>query len=162
MSLAVSDFPPEAPAPDPDAGGMETHPFVVLYDGVCGLCNRTVQFVLKRDRRRAFRFAPLQGEFAAALLGRHGRDPSELETMFLALDANGPNERLLSKARAILKILRELGGGWGVFAALAGVLPTGFLNGCYGFIARRRYRWFGRYASCPLPKPEERARFIGL
>lgn len=144
-------------------GGLaseERYPFVVLYDGVCGLCSRTVQFVLQRDRAGKFRFAPLQGEYAARLLSRHGLDPTELNTVYLVQDAGGDDETLFVRARAIFRILRELGGVWRMVSWL-GALPAGLLDAGYRFIARRRYRWFGQYESCPLPTAEQRARFLG-
>jgi len=138
---------------------QEVYPLVVLYDGVCGLCNRTVQFVLKRDRRAKFRFAALQSEFASKLLARHDRDPAELNTLYLVLNANGSGEELFIKAGAVFRILRHLGGFWRA-VAVVGYLPSGFLNRCYDFVASRRYRWFGRYESCPVPTREQRARFL--
>ncbi len=148
------------PAGDETHGAQEgPFPFVVLYDGICGLCNRTVQFLLKRDRRGRFRYAALQNAFARGLLARHGVDAADLNTVYLVLDAAGPNERLLPKARAVLRMLRELGGFWRVVSWL-GVLPSGLLNGGYDFIARRRYRWWGKYESCPLPSKAQRERFL--
>jgi len=132
---------------------------ILLYDGVCGLCNHSVQFVLKRDRRGLFRFAPLQGAFAAGVLARHGKDPARLDTVYVVLDPGLPTERLLSKARAALFVLRTLGGIWGA-SRVVGILPDGLLNVGYDLVARSRYRLFGKLDACPLPDPAVRARFL--
>jgi predicted DCC family thiol-disulfide oxidoreductase YuxK len=128
---------------------------VLFYDGVCGLCDRVVQFVLARDRRGAFRFATLQGGLAARELAPRGARPADLET-FLVLTADG---RLLARSRAITFVLRELGGLWAVLAWLR-VLPVTWLDAAYGLVARVRYRLFGRLDACRVPTPGERARFI--
>ncbi len=125
---------------------------ILFYDGVCGLCNRAVQFVLRHDTAGRFRFAALQSDFARAVLGRHGRDARELDTMYLLLDAGSPSERLLAKSDGILTILGELGGVWKL-PAIARVLPRALRDRAYDFVARNRYRWFGRSDRCALPPP---------
>jgi predicted DCC family thiol-disulfide oxidoreductase YuxK len=138
---------------------MDPHGPILLYDGVCGLCNRMVQFVLHRDCRNQFRFASLQSPFAAELLERHGHDPTRLDTVVLVLDGGTPSERLLKKSRAALGVLRILGGPWSALCVL-GVLPTVVLDLGYNFVARVRYRVFGKSESCRLPDPRYRERFI--
>lgn len=132
-------------------------PAVILYDGVCGFCDRTVRFVLRRDPRGRFRFAPLQSDFAAAALARHGRDACDLDTVALLLDPGTAAERLLVKSDAVLAILRGLGGGWALVGGLRW-LPRRLRDAAYDAFARRRYAWFGRFDACPLPTPELRAR----
>ena len=138
---------------------VSPHP-ILLYDGVCGLCNRLVQFVLKRDRRQLFRFAPLQGELAARVLRRHGKDPADLDTVYVVVAPDTPDERLLPRSGAVLFILRNLGLGWRLLALLGRIAPRFLADWLYGQVAQRRYRIFGKYESCPLPSPETRARFI--
>lgn len=133
---------------------------VLLYDGVCGLCHRWVAFVWPRDRRRLFRFAPLQGGPARALLARHGRDPDALDTVVLVVDHGTPAERLLERSAAALYVLRALGGVWRVVAAVVGLLPRRLLDRGYDLLARHRYRLFGRLDACPVPGPELRERFL--
>jgi predicted DCC family thiol-disulfide oxidoreductase YuxK len=133
---------------------------VLLYDGVCGLCNRAVRFVLRRDRRRMFRFAALQSAFAAALLARHQRDPEELSTVVVVLRPGASDEQLLTRSDAALFIAHQLGGFWKLFAGFGRVLPRAFRDAVYNLVARWRYRLFGKYDVCPLPRPEDRARFI--
>jgi len=134
------------------------HP-VVLYDGVCGLCNRTVRFLLRHDKRGVFRFAALQGPTGAALLRAHGHDPRELQTVYLVLDRGLASERLLSRSAAAQEIARRLGGVYRL-AVVFNVLPRRWRDALYDFVARRRYRWFGKYDTCPLPQPGDRERFL--
>jgi len=133
---------------------------VLFYDGVCGMCDRAVQFVLRHDRAARFRFASLQSDFARAVLARHGCQAGALDTMYLLLGAGTADERLLSRSDAILAILGDLGGPWSV-PALARVLPRSWRDRAYDVIARNRYRWFGRYDQCALPPAKARERFIG-
>jgi predicted DCC family thiol-disulfide oxidoreductase YuxK len=134
---------------------------VILFDGVCGLCNGAVRFVLRHDPAGRFRFAPLQSEFARTALDRHGADPSELSTVCLLLEPGTPRERLLAGSDAVLAAARELGGPWSLLA-LGRILPRALRDRAYRAVARNRYRWFGRYEACPLPGPDVRDRFIEL
>lgn len=132
---------------------------IVFYDGVCGLCQRSVRFLLARDRERRFRFAALQSDFAHATLAAHGRDAGDLDTMYLLLDRGGPNERLLEKSDAALTAVTLLGGLWRL-AALARALPQALRDAAYAMIVRNRYRHFGRFDRCQIPPPEVRDRFL--
>jgi predicted DCC family thiol-disulfide oxidoreductase YuxK len=132
---------------------------LILYDGVCGLCSRMVQFVLRRDHAGHFRFASLQSAFAAELLARHGRVAGDLDTVYLVQNYGGPRESVLAKSRAVLGVARRLSFPWSLVGVLR-VLPAAVLDRGYDQVARRRYRWFGRYDACPLPAPGARARFL--
>ncbi len=134
---------------------------IVLYDGVCGLCNRLVQFILKRDVHDRFRFASLQSEFAEKLLKRHGADSRDLDTFYLVTSHGKPSERVLMRSDAILAVVRTLGGVWEL-AGVAAVLPKVLRDGMYRIVARNRYRVFGKHESCMLPSPEHRAKFLDL
>jgi len=133
---------------------------VILYDGVCGLCNRLVQFVLKYDSRDRFRFAWLQSDFAAGILQRHGVTPEDLDTMYVVLDCALPEERLASRTDAAVLILQELTGGWGALALIFRVFPRWLRNWGYNLVARNRYRIFGKFDSCPIPSEEDRGKFL--
>jgi predicted DCC family thiol-disulfide oxidoreductase YuxK len=133
---------------------------IILYDGVCGLCNRFVAFVWARDRRRCFRFAPLQGGTARAILARHGRDANALDTVIVVVDPDAPSERLLDRSSAGLYVLARLDGVWRSLATLLGWLPRPLLDVAYRVLARNRYGIFGRLDACPVPGPEHRERFI--
>jgi predicted DCC family thiol-disulfide oxidoreductase YuxK len=132
---------------------------IVLYDGVCGLCNRAVQFLLKRDRPDRFRFASLQSDFAATLLQRHGIDHTNLDTVYAVVNHGETNEKLLAKGDAFLFFAKVLGGIWSV-ARLGSVIPRPIRNWLYDFVAANRYRVFGKAESCMLPDPASRHKFL--
>ena len=140
-------------------GPTQSNP-IILYDGVCGFCNRLVQFVLKRDDHDRFRFAPLQSNFARSLLERHNCNPEDLDTFYLGLDYGQPNERLLSRNDAAAAVLEELGGTWHIWGRLIKSFPRRVRDWQYNLIARNRYRLFGRYESCPLPDSNVRYKFL--
>ena len=137
----------------------ESDKALVLYDGVCGLCNGFVRFLNKRDRRDQFRFAPLQSDMGRELVEKHGGNPDELRTVYLVLDHGTDKERTLRRAKAALACIARLGGLWTVLGALR-IFPAFLLDPGYLLIARYRYRWFGKHDSCPLPSPEERHKFL--
>jgi predicted DCC family thiol-disulfide oxidoreductase YuxK len=131
-------------------------PPVVLFDGVCNLCNGAVQFIIDRDPQSQFRFASLQSETGHTLLASHHYRLPEGDPETLVLVEGGV---VYERSTAALKIARRLRGGWKLFAALL-VLPRGLRDVGYNFIARHRYGWFGKTESCRLPTPELRARFL--
>ncbi|MEK7413581.1 MAG: DCC1-like thiol-disulfide oxidoreductase family protein [Planctomycetota bacterium] len=133
---------------------------LLLYDGVCGICNRLTQFILARDNTDRFRFASLQGELARDILPRYGRNADDMDTVYVVVDYGMSSQRVLWKGRAILHVLRSLGGVWKLSVCF-GILPTVLLDMIYSFVARRRYRWFGRHETCPIPPASQRAKFLG-
>jgi predicted DCC family thiol-disulfide oxidoreductase YuxK len=133
---------------------------IVLYDGVCGLCDRLTQFLLKRDHRDRFRFAPLQSDFAAEVLKRHGKHAADLDTVHVVLDHGLTSEHLLTRSDAIIEVVSELGGVWKI-VTVAKLLPHFIRDPIYNLVARNRYRIFGKYDSCMLPRPEYRHKLIG-
>ena len=137
-------------------------PPILLYDGVCGLCNRLVQFILRRDRHVVFRFASLQSPLAAQILTRHGANPADLDTVYVVLNHQQPGESLLPRSDAVLFILAHLGGIWRACALVLKLLPRSIRDVPYRVVARNRYRIFGRYDSCPVPTEATRARFLDL
>jgi len=145
--------PEETQQRNPDATA------VILYDGVCGLCNRGVRFLLKRDRTGAFRFASLQSSAGREILARHGIAPDALDTFYVVRDFELASERVLSKSSAAIYTAERLGGVWKA-ATMLRVLPPRVRDLLYDTIARHRYRMFGRYDTCPLPEARYRDRFI--
>ena len=133
--------------------GLDRHP-LVLFDGVCGMCNRTVDFVLARDRAARFRFAALQSAAGQAALARHRLPPDYSDSMVLI--AGGRCHR---HSTAALEIVRRLGLPWSILWALA-VVPPPLRDVVYDFVAARRYRWFGKLDTCRLPTAAERERFL--
>lgn len=137
---------------------------ILLYDGVCGLCNGLVQFILRRDPQGKFRFAPLQSALAAHFLARHDGNPGDLDTVYLVVnpDSQVPPEFLLSRSDAVQFVLQQLGRRWRAVAFLLQLLPKSVRDFVYNTVARHRYRIFGRFASCPLPRAQDRSRFLDL
>ena len=135
------------------------HP-IVLYDGVCGLCNRFVQFILRRDRKTIFRFASLQSPIAARILTRHGANPTDLDTVYLVVNHELPDEYLLSRSDAVLFVLCQLGRLWRAVASLLQLLPKFLRDPAYNAVARHRYRIFGRSDVCTLPRDADHTRFL--
>jgi predicted DCC family thiol-disulfide oxidoreductase YuxK len=143
---------------------------VVFYDGVCGLCNRWVQFILKRDAAGVFRFAPLQSRLAERVLARHGVQTADLDTVYVVvnpdLDGKDDEERaeefLLMRSDAVLFVMGKLGGICSSGTWIPRVLPRAVRNWGYGLVARHRYRMFGRYDTCPVPSEATRGRFLDL
>jgi predicted DCC family thiol-disulfide oxidoreductase YuxK len=133
---------------------------ILLYDGACGLCNRWVRFLLRRDRGTNFRFASLQNSFAATILSRHSLGSGALETVYVIVDFGMPNERLLARSDAVLFVLKQVGSMGRVSAFLAGLIPRAALDSLYDFVARHRYQIFGRQEICIFPAPEYRDRFL--
>ena len=134
-------------------------PPLVLYDGVCGLCNRAVRAILRRDRAGRFRFASLQGDTGRRVLERHGLLKSRPDSIVLLADEGQAGERMLLRSAAVMFIAGEIGGRWSIFR-LFRWLPGSFRDGIYDWVARNRYRWFGRLESCPSPENRYRERFL--
>ena len=147
------------------------HP-IILYDGVCGLCNRLNHFVLRRDSGAIFRFASLQSPFAARILTRHGANPQDLDTVYVVVNHDltkhdlaketHADERLLPRSDAIIFVLKKLGGFWKLLGLVLQLLPRPLRNAAYRLVARNRYRIFGRSETCMLPSPEYRNRFLDI
>lgn len=132
---------------------------LVLYDGVCGLCNGLNQFLLKRDPKDLFRFASLQSEFSASLLKRYDINAVDLDTVYVVADYGRPDQRLLARSDAILHVLGRLGGVWRLLR-IGRVLPKSLRDALYNVVARNRYRVFGKYDVCLMPEESYRRKFL--
>ncbi|MBT6488856.1 MAG: thiol-disulfide oxidoreductase DCC family protein [Deltaproteobacteria bacterium] len=126
---------------------------VILFDGVCNLCNSSVNFVIDRDPQGTIYFAPLQSEYARKLLEKH-QIGMELNTIVLLEDG-----KVYDRSTAALRIARLLNGPWPLLYASI-VMPRFIRDGVYRWIARNRYRWFGKTQACRVPTPELQARFL--
>lgn len=126
---------------------------VIFFDGVCGLCNHWIDFVIARDRRRQFRFAPLQGETARDWLQLA---PNESLNSVILCDGTGIHR----KSDAVWRILTRLGGTWRIAGSLLRIIPRPLRTWGYDLVARHRYRWFGQKETCRLPTADERERFL--
>ena len=132
---------------------------VLLFDGLCGFCDRTVQLVLRFDRRGVMRFAPLEGEFASAVLDRHEGLRAVDSLILVEPSVDGGPARVHVRSEAVLALGRYLGGPWRALAVLR-LVPRPLRDWAYDLFARHRYRVFGHYSACPIPPPETRARFL--
>ncbi|TDK59292.1 thiol-disulfide oxidoreductase DCC family protein [Bacillus salipaludis] len=126
---------------------------IVLFDGVCNLCNHSVQFIIKRDVSGKFKFASLQGETGNRMITKYGLAP-DLNSFVLI-----ENDKVYMKSTAALRVCRELKGAWKLFAILM-MIPTNIRDYIYDIIAKNRYTWFGKKNSCMLPSPELKKRFL--
>jgi len=133
---------------------------IILFDGVCNMCNGAVRFIIKRDRRERFRFAALQSEAGQRLLAAAGVDGVGIDSVVLIeQEAAAPRTRAFVQSTAALRIACGLDGTWPLWYAFI-VVPRPLRDLVYRFIARNRYRWFGKRDACMLPTPELRRRFI--
>ena len=132
---------------------------LVLYDGVCGLCNSVLHFLLEHDRRGVFSFASLQSVVGAGMVERFGGNPNELTSFCVVADYRTNRARMFTRSRAALFVAGELGWPWKA-ASMFRVVPAAILDRAYDVVARNRYRVFGRYDQCQIPRPEVRSRFI--
>jgi predicted DCC family thiol-disulfide oxidoreductase YuxK len=129
----------------------------VLYDGACHLCNGTVRFIVARDPSARVGFAPLQSGLARRLLAEHGLSaPAAGDPASVVLVEGG---RTWTRSTAVLRIARHLSAPWPAVSVLL-LVPRVLRDGVYDFVARHRYRWFGRTASCEVPGPEVRGRLL--
>lgn len=129
---------------------------ILFFDGVCNLCNGAVQWFLLNDKRGELQFASLQSDLAAELLPTTGIDPEKLESLVLY---QGGQAFLFSDAA--LGAARLMGGVYANLARVGYIFPRFIRDSVYKFIGRNRYRWFGKEASCMVPRPEWKSRFVG-
>ena len=127
---------------------------IILFDGVCNLCNQSVQFVIRHDPKSRFRFAALQSSTGELLLEKHQLNKEELLSVILVVDG-----KAYDRSRAALEIARRLNGLWPLMYVFV-IVPPFIRNFVYDWISRNRYRWFGRTDECMIPTPELKARFI--
>lgn len=128
---------------------------IILFDGVCNLCNSSVQFVIKRDKKDIFRYAALQSETGQELVKQRHIDTSKVDSIILI----EPGVAYYTKSDAALEIAQELGGLWKLSSIFTWI-PTSIRNSIYDFVAKNRYKWFGKQESCMIPTPELKAKFL--
>ena len=145
--------------PITEEGDVSPSGAIIVFDGVCVLCNGWVDFLLKRDHRERYRFAAMQGDTGRALLAAHGLDPDDPVSFLLIEHDRGPAPRVSTDTVAIRRVLAGLGGAWRL-AMLSVLVPPFVRDPLYRFVARHRYRWFGRHASCRRPDPAQAHRFL--
>lgn len=127
---------------------------VILFDGVCNLCNASIDFILRRDKKNRFLVGALQEDAGKKLLSKFKVNSEYLDSLVLI-----EGDQIFFRSTAALKIAKSLSGFWPLFYGLI-ILPSGLRDALYDWIGRNRYRWFGKKNTCRLPTPEERAKFI--
>ncbi|HKK74639.1 MAG TPA: thiol-disulfide oxidoreductase DCC family protein [Saprospiraceae bacterium] len=133
---------------------METNQPILFFDGVCNLCNASVQRVIKADQKGIFRFASLQSEAAQERLADSDLNPEELKSVILY-----HRDQFHTRSDAVLESARLLGGAWSLLYIFK-IIPRFIRDGVYDWVARNRYRWFGKKDACMLPTPELKNRFL--
>lgn len=128
--------------------------FLVLFDGICNLCNGAVLFIIKRDKAGKIRFASLQSELGRDQLVRNGLDPDALHSIIVI-----ENEKLFQKSDAVLRIVARMDGAWS-WLRIFGILPRFLRDPLYDLVARFRYKVFGKKDACMVPTPELKKRFV--
>ncbi|SMG47540.1 thiol-disulfide oxidoreductase DCC family protein [Arenibacter troitsensis] len=128
---------------------------IILFDGVCNLCNSSVQYVIKRDKGNVYRFAALQSEIGKKLVEERGIDTSQIDSIILI----EPGVAYYTKSTAALKIAQSFGGVWQL-ASVFEWIPEKIRNWVYDYIAKNRYKWYGRKDACMIPTPELKSKFL--
>ena len=129
------------------------HP-ILLFDGVCNLCNRSVQFFIKHDKEGTLKFAPLQSETGKQLLSNSNLNNAYLDSLILI-----ENEKAYDRSSAALRSTKYLNGLWPVFQIFL-IIPKFLRNPVYNWIARNRYKWYGKRDQCMIPTPAIKERFL--
>jgi predicted DCC family thiol-disulfide oxidoreductase YuxK len=132
---------------------MQDHP-VILFDGVCNFCNTAINFIIKNDKKRIFRYAALQSETGQQLLQQHNLSTTNLDSFILVHEG-----KAYKKTQAAIVLYPLLGGGWKLMKGLA-IFPRFIRDFFYDVIARNRYRWWGKKEACMIPTPEVRSLFL--
>jgi predicted DCC family thiol-disulfide oxidoreductase YuxK len=127
---------------------------IVFFDGECNLCNKSVQFIIRKDKKKRFLFASLQGKHGQELLKKNNLPPDAFNS-FLLLEG----KRLYTRSTSALRVLKHLGGGWKILYGFI-VLPKFLRDPVYNIIARNRYKWFGKKDECMTPAPGLKERFL--
>ncbi len=128
---------------------------VILYDGVCILCNKWVSFIIRNDKNKRFKFAPIQSKFASKIINEFGGDTKNIDTIFLI-----KSNEVYTKFQASTYALYSVNKIFIFIYALNMILPKALLDFFYDFVGSRRYKIFGKFNSCPLPDPKIKDRFI--
>lgn len=127
---------------------------IILFDGECNLCSSSVQFVLRRDKKNQFRFGSLQGNFGQEKLKQFHLSADSFNSFILLED-----DKIYTRSTGALRMLKYLGGAWGLLYVLI-IVPKFIRDAVYNFIARNRYKWFGKKEACWLPRPEWKSKFL--
>jgi predicted DCC family thiol-disulfide oxidoreductase YuxK len=149
-----------AAAADPALAALPERAILVLYDGVCAMCNGLVKFLVERDGDDRFRFLALQSELGRTVVRERGGDPDEVSTLYVITSPGRAGERVLVRGRAGIRAMSAAGGLWVLLHGLR-LLPSFLLDLGYRLLAKHRYRIAGRLDACPVPPAEHRHKFLG-
>lgn len=127
---------------------------IILFDGVCNLCNSSVNFVIKHDKKNRYRFAALQSDIGKDLVNQFGIDPNETDSIILI-----KGQKHYIRSSAALRVAKGLSGGYPLFYVFM-IIPTFIRNWVYDYIAKNRYKWYGMSESCMIPTEELKSRFL--
>jgi predicted DCC family thiol-disulfide oxidoreductase YuxK len=127
---------------------------IIFFDGVCNLCSRSVQFIIKKDKKKQFRFASLQGKAGQELLKKFNLPADHFNSFILA-----EGDQIYTRSTGVLRMLKKLGGGWQLFYGFI-IVPKFIRNAVYNWIARNRYKWYGKRNECMVPTPDLKERFL--
>ncbi|MCC6288665.1 MAG: thiol-disulfide oxidoreductase DCC family protein [Chitinophagaceae bacterium] len=133
---------------------MKQKDHIILFDGVCNLCNSSIQFVLKKDKKKQFYFTSLQSNAGQQLLKQYQLSPNKFDSFVLI-----ENNKAYTRSTAALRVVKKLSGLWPLLYIFI-IIPPFIRNTVYDWVARNRYKWFGKSESCMLPTPELNARFV--
>lgn len=134
---------------------LPKHKKLILFDGVCNLCNASVLYVIKRDKKNVFMFAPLQSDVGKQIIQHYNLDPSKTDSILLYEHEKG----ILYRSTAAIKIASKLGFPTNILVIFF-IIPTFIRNWIYDYIAKNRYKWYGKKEECMIPTPELKVKFL--
>lgn len=135
---------------------LPEHKNIVLFDGICNLCNKSIIFIIKRDYKDVFRFAPIQSEIGKKLISTLKIDTVKVDSILLYIPKN---EKLHTKSNAVLRIAQELKFPYNICSCFL-IFPAFLRNSVYDYIAKKRYNWFGKQNTCMIPTPDLNKKFL--
>lgn len=127
---------------------------IIVFDGVCNLCNHSVNFLLKKDKKKIFLFTPFQSKYGQSIINHGSENENSDKTVFYLRE-----NQLYKKSTAALYILKDLGGAYSLLFVFI-IVPRFLRDFVYSVISRNRYKWFGKKDSCRIPNAEEKNRFL--
>jgi predicted DCC family thiol-disulfide oxidoreductase YuxK len=133
---------------------VEANESIILFDGVCNLCNRSVQFIIRRDKKNRFRFAAIQGKTGQSLMQQFQLTQNEINS-FLLIEG----QKIYTRSTAALRVFRQLGGLWSILYVFI-IVPPFIRDVIYNWVARNRYKWYGKRDACMIPSDELKSKFL--
>ncbi|AIN73996.1 DUF393 domain-containing protein [Flavobacterium psychrophilum] len=135
--------------------GIPTNKKIIIFDGICNLCNSSVQYIIKHDKKDVFRFVPIQSKLGQNIINYIGISSKNIDSVILY----NPGKAYYYKSTAALEIAKSLGGFF-TYATLFRIIPSAIRDILYDYIAKNRYKWYGKNESCSIPTPELKLKFL--